>query len=152
MKAKATSFIIAVCLLLTGACCIAGASEEAGPLPYSDSPLLEYFKEAYPDNEIVLLLKGDCNADGIDDLVIVYKADENHNHQVTVFSHEGGYKLSPPIPAPFQDVALEWKDIDNLPPVELVVSGRRGIHHGLGVFRFVDGEWVDLFGGMDECC
>ena len=140
-----------VCLVCLTSCGIVDAYEKAASVA-SAGELLAYFEEAYPDKEIILLFEGDCNADGITDLVIVYKENENANHKVTVYSHDGGFKLSSPIPAPFEDVALRWKDIDERPPVELIVSGRRGIHFGIGVFRFVDGEWADLFGGMEMCC
>ena len=37
--------------------------------------------------------------------------------------------------------------------VKLLVSGQKGIYIGYAVFRFVDREWISLFGdGMDGCC
>jgi len=169
-------FVVA-CLLLLGACSIADAggdtsvtpnatsSQNGGSSPDEDiapdaeepnqkteDELLAFFREVYPDKEIVLLSMGDCNDDGLLDLVIVYRENKDKNHMVTVYSHEGGYLLTHPIPAPYEDVKLEWEDIDRIPPTELIISGKRGIHFGLGVFRFVDGEWIDLFGGMEECC
>ena len=154
--------VITAGVFLFSSCGVLGANLDAASLEVSEEPgvsppltdheLLVYFAEAYPDKEIVLLFEGDCNADEITDLVIIYKEHDEANHQVTVYSHLGGYRLSDPIPAPFEDITLEWKDIDRTPPTELVVSGRRGINMGLGVLRFVDGEWIDLFGGLDECC
>ena len=144
-------FLIIACLFSLTSCGFVDADEKTD-FTAPVSGLQTYFEEAYPDKEIILLFEGDCNADGITDLVVVYRENENANSQVTVYSHEGGYKLSSPISAPFEDVALKWKDIDERPPVELIVSGRRGIYFGIGVFRFVDGEWIDLFGGMEMCC
>jgi len=153
-KLQKICFILA-CLIYQTSCGITGANEKAdsaAAVMANSAALLAYFEEVYPGKKTVMLLEGDCNADGITDLVIVYRENENSNRLATVYSHEGGFSLANPIPAPFEAVALKWKDIDERPPVELVVSGRRGIHFGIGVLRFVDGEWVDLFGGMENCC
>jgi len=118
-----------------------------------DSELLPYFRAAFPYQEIVLMIEGDANDDGVDDLVVVFKADPNYNQKVTVISSCcAGFTLTEPMPAPFQDVAMRWHDIDGEPPTELVVSGRRGMDFGLGVLRFEDEQWVDLFGGLEDCC
>ncbi|MCL2234843.1 MAG: hypothetical protein FWB98_00175 [Defluviitaleaceae bacterium] len=116
------------------------------------SDLLPYFREVFPYQEIVLMIEGDANDDGIDDLVVVFAADPNHNQKVTVLSASNGFWLTEPMPAPFQDVAMSWRDIDNAPPIELVLSGRRGMDFGLGVLRFYENQWVDLFGGLEDCC
>jgi|GEM_PF-2124370 len=143
--------IIAICLLLLSGCTTPEKTPEL-----IDSLLLPYFREMYPEEEIVLMIEGDCNDDGITDLVVVFRQDADHNRLVTVFSYQGGFRLTEPIPAPFQDVRLEWitlelKEIDGTYPTALLVSGRRGTVFGLRVLRFMDNEWIDLFGGLEGC-
>ena len=72
---------------------------------------------------------------------------------VAVYSDGGSFRISAPVRAPLENCRLQWRDIDEVPPVELLVSGQKGIYIGYAVFRFVDGEWISLFGdGMDGCC
>jgi len=152
MKAKIGILIVIACLFVIGEGGMTGEGGD-GDIPQTqNSLLLPYFKEAYPEKEIILLSEGDCNADGIDDLVVVYRENENKNHMVTVYSHDGGYSLTNHMPAPFEDCKLEWKDVSERGQLDLVISGRRGIHYGISVLRFDDGEWINLFGGMEECC
>lgn len=117
-----------------------------------DSDLLPYFRAVYPDHRIVLMIEGDANDDGIYDLVVVFRADPDHNHKATVFSTPDGFLLTESMPAPFQDVDMEFININDKPPNELMISGRRGINFGLGILRFYDDQWVDLFGRLDGCC
>ena len=114
--------------------------------------LFHFFEDAFPDKEIVISLKGDFNSDGIADLLVVYRENAKENRMVGVYSDGNIHILSEPNPAPYEDVRLQWRDIDNRPPIELFISGRRGIHFGAGIFRFIDGRWINLFGGMEHCC
>ena len=116
-------------------------------------PLYSRFAEAYPGKKALLSLAGDCNDDGREDLVIVYRESASENKLVAVYSHGDGFLITEPIPAPVEHCRLEWKNIDERPPVELLVSGQKGIHIGYAVFRLVEGRWVSLFGdGMENCC
>lgn len=129
-----------------------GGAEDVS-LPVTSHPLVAVFRESLPDREILLTTLGDCNADGIEDLVVVYREDRDKNHMVAVYSDGGSFSISAPVRAPLENCRLQWRDIDEVPPVELLVSGQKGIYIGYAVFRFVDGEWISLFGdGMDGCC
>ena len=129
------------------------AAPAAISLPVTSHPLIAVFRESLPDREILLTTLGDCNADGIEDLVVVYREDRDKNHMVAVYSDGGSFSISAPVRAPLENCRLQWRDIDEVPPVELLVSGQKGIYIGYAVFRFVDGEWISLFGdGMDGCC
>ena len=129
-----------------------GGTEDVS-LTVTSHPLIAVFRESLPDREILLTTLGDCNADGIEDLVVVYREDRDKNHMVAVYSDGGSFSISAPVRAPLENCRLQWRDIDEVPPVELLVSGQKGIYIGYAVFRFVDGEWISLFGdGMDGCC
>jgi hypothetical protein len=136
-------------VFLLGALFSVACSPKAG----ADSSLLKIFRDRFPDKEIVLTLQGDCNNDSILDLVVVYKEDETENCQVTVYSREGEFYSTQPIPAPYENCRLAWKNVDERPPCELLVSGRRGIKFGYAVLRFENDKWVNIFGdSMEECC
>ncbi len=127
-----------------------GAALASVGKPHHLFPIFETFA---PGREVVLVTAGDCNGDGIEDLVVVYRESAGENRLVAVYSYEGGYRVSSWIKAPLENCMVQWKDIDEVPPVELLVSGQKGIHFGFAVFRFVDGEWVNLFGNnMEDCC
>jgi hypothetical protein len=141
-----------ICLIFFSSCDRSNPDNTPDSGAIKSGGLLTYFWSAYPDKEVLLLSEGDCNADGITDLVVVYREDPNMNHQATVYSLGDDFAFTHPISAPFEDCLLEWKDIDGRDPCELVVSGRRGLYFSYGVLRFTNGAWVDLFGGLEECC
>ena len=143
---------LAFLLAFPGPSVAPGGAEDVS-LPVTCHPLIAVFRESLPDREILLTTLGDCNADGIEDLVVVYREDRDKNHMVAVYSDGGSFRISAPVRAPLENCRLQWRDIDEVPPVELLVSGQKGIYIGYAVFRFVDGEWISLFGdGMDGCC
>lgn len=130
-----------------------GGGAESGFAPARNHALVAVFRQNLPDREILLTTAGDCNADGIEDLVVVYRESEEKNQMVVVYSDGEGFRLSVPTRAPLENCRIQWRDIDEVPPVELLVSGQKGIYIGYAVLRFVEGEWISLFGdGMDECC
>ena len=144
--------LLAFLLAFPGPGAAPGGAEDVS-LPVTSHPLVAVFRESLPDREILLTTLGDCNADGIEDLVVVYREDRDKNHMVAVYSDGGSFSISAPVRAPLENCRLQWRDIDEVPPVELLVSGQKGIYIGYAVFRFVDGEWISLFGdGMDGCC
>lgn len=125
----------------------------AGARPAAQDSLLAVFRKSVPDREILLTAVGDCNADNVEDLVIIYRESENENHMVAVYSDGGAFRVSAWVRAPLENYRMQWRDIDEMPPVELLVSGQKGIYIGFAVFRFVKGEWISLFGeGMEGCC
>ena len=146
-------FLCTLSLLLCSSSNAGLCEVEGAAAPGADTPLVAVFRENLPDKEILLTTLGDCNADGIKDLVVVYREDKDKNHMVAVYSDSGSFRISAPVRAPLENCRLQWRDIDEVPPVELLVSGQKGIYIGYAVFRFVDGEWISLFGdGMDGCC
>ncbi len=130
----------------------AAAREQLDPEDVSTHPLFSHFQAVYDAPELVTGIAGDCNGDGVEDLTVVFRHGEG-NHLVTVYFGEEGFRLSEETSAPVEDCLLTWRDIDEVPPVELLVSGRIGIHIGYAIYRFEAGAWTALFGdGMGDCC
>jgi hypothetical protein len=147
-------FFFIVFIVIVGSAGFLAHNEKADEnTDYVDVPLFRMFRESRPDKEVVALLEGDCNADGVSDLIVVYRENEDRNHQVTVYSKGTEFLLTDPIPAPFQDCRLEWRDVDERPPCELSVSGRRGARFGYSILRFEENEWKNVYGeAMADCC
>ena len=145
-----------LCLIILGLTlsgCGPGDTGESEYVLDAEHPLYARFQQAYPDKKALLSLAGDCNDDGREDLIIVYRESASENKLVAVYSHGDDYLITEPIAAPVEHCRLEWKNIDERPPVELLVSGQKGIYIGYAVFRLVEGRWVSLFGdGMENCC
>ena len=118
----------------------------------TDSALYPYFREYFPENQLFAVLEGDYANIGMNCLVVVFRYNPNYNRKVTIIYNQGEIAVTEPIPAPFEDVEMRWHSINRDGDYDLVLSGRRGIHVGLGILRFIDGEWYDLFGGLEDCC
>ena len=75
-------FPLAFLLAFPGPDAASGGAEDVF-LPVTSHPLIAVFRESLPDREILLTTLGDCNADGIEDLVVVYREDRDKNHMVS---------------------------------------------------------------------
>lgn len=130
-----------------------GFSEPLGVDELSVHPLFTHFSDVYGAPELITGIAGDCNGDGVEDLTVVFRHSGGGNHLVTVYSGGEEYRLSEEMAAPVEDCLLTWRDIDEAPPVELLVSGRKGTNIGFAIYRFEAGAWTALFGdGMGDCC
>jgi uncharacterized membrane protein YraQ (UPF0718 family) len=103
--------------------------------------------------EVEIWAQGDLNDDGKDDTVIIYKLDQDRCQMVVALSYAEGYQITEPVRAPVSNQQIEFKDIDEKPPIELIVSGMKGSNVGYGIFRVEDSQVIDIFGSnMDLCC
>lgn len=115
--------------------------------------LYAHFLAAYGDKKPLLTGVNDLNNDGREDLVVVYQDTPITNKMVVILEEEGRIVISEPTPAPVENCRLEWRDIDDKAPIELIVSGSKGVNVGYAIYRWQKGELVNLFGdGMDGCC
>lgn len=124
---------------------------EIGVDPNND--LLKYFKEEYPENEVLKCGYEDVDDDGRKDLVVIFYKERRSNGMIVILDKEEGYKLTDEVPAPIDNQSIEFKNIDDEGPIEFIVSGSKDGRYGYAIFR-VEGEKVqDLFGeGMEDCC
>lgn len=119
-----------------------------------DDPRYLFFKETYPKNKIYKIASGDANNDGREDLVLIYaRLQEDSNEMIIVFDNEDGYSFSNSHNAPYENQIIEFTDIDNKPPTEILISGSRRGRYGYSIYRYEgNNEIFSVFGeGMDVC-
>ncbi|MDL2321386.1 hypothetical protein LJC47_03460 [Desulfosarcina sp. OttesenSCG-928-B08] len=103
----------------------------------------------------------DLNDDGIADIVVIYAPPENTrpvpdhdgNVMAVLVSGKAGFTATNRLRAAAERWQIQFRDIDEKPPTEFIVSGYKGAKTGLGVYRVVGHTVENLFGeAMDECC
>lgn len=95
----------------------------------------------------------DINDDGREDLIVIYQDTAETNKMIAIWEEKGEVIFSEPTPAPVENYRIEWRDIDNKAPVELIVSGSKGVNIGYAIYRWENGDFVNIFGeGMENCC
>lgn len=115
--------------------------------------LYQHFSATYEDKTPFLTGVNDINNDGREDLIVIYQDTADTNKMVAIWEEAGKVIISQPTPAPVENYLIEWRDIDKKAPVELVVSGSKGVNVGYAIYRWENGDFVNLFGeGMDDCC
>ena len=84
--------------------------------------------------------------------MVVYKED-NNNQMVVIINGKENMYMTAPIPAPKEDVVIEFKNIDDKEPIEVVISGSKNGNVGYGIYRLENKRLLNLFGeGMEACC
>ncbi len=115
--------------------------------------LLRHFEDSFPGLELIKIARCDLNADGLEDLIVMYRVSENKNMMRVILDLGEGFLATNEVPAPIEDQVIQFKDIDRKPPMEFIVQGSKGIKSGFAVFRIENNQLVDLFGeGMEDCC
>jgi hypothetical protein len=157
MKCKA---FIVITLLILISCSheevpISGDQRDFNPKALNDHPMLQTFIANHPGKEVLKYAEADINNDSRKDLVVIYRLNRDENRMCLMVSGDGddSFIESNSVPAPISDQNIRFKDIDNKPPLEFIVQGRKGAMVGYAIFRFEDGVLVDLFGeGFENCC
>lgn len=94
----------------------------------------------------------DLNGDGLSDILVVYSLNRESNRIVAILDGETPV-ITPEEPAPLENVAIEFKDIDKTPPTEFIISGNKGSHFGFGIYRIQEGSIFNIFNAdMEDCC
>ena len=158
-KNRIVLLLLSLSLFLFASLCLMGCSggehqgEEMPVTIDTEHVLYAHFLAAYGDKKPLLTGVNDINNDGQDDLIVIYKDTSVTNKMIAIWEEEGRTVVSEPTPAPVENYRLEWRDIDDKPPIELIVSGSKGANMGYAIYRWQEGEFVNLFGeGMEGCC
>ncbi|NLW91712.1 MAG: hypothetical protein GXY34_08945 [Syntrophomonadaceae bacterium] len=158
MLRNKSAAIFLLFLFLTG--CSGGAPKEA-TAPGEEEPvamatdhrLYKHFLAAYGEKTPLLTGVNDINDDGQEDLIVIYQDTPDTNKMIAIWEQNGEMIVSKPTPAPVENYRIEWRDIDNKAPIELVVSGSKGVNIGYAIYRWENGNLINLFGeGMEKCC
>jgi len=118
-----------------------------------NNPLLQYFIESHPANEVILCGYEDVNNDEMKDLIVIYNISKNKNGMLVVISNDDKYICSNEVFAPAENQAIKFKNIDDKEEMEFIISGSKNGQVGYGIFRLENVEIINLFGeGMEDCC
>ncbi|MDD4237010.1 MAG: Cys-Cys-COOH (seleno)protein SaoC [Desulfotomaculaceae bacterium] len=150
-------FLACVFVVLVSGGCGAGndkISPAAGDEASSrGGPLLEYFKSTHPGKDVIILDKADLNSDNTEDMVVIFRESKETNSMLVVLDLSGSYQCTNEVPAPVSNQIIQFKDIDQKPPLEFIVQGMKGANVGYAIFRVEALKLEDLFGdGMKDCC
>ena len=158
MPGRASHWLLGMGLFLLSAC---GSHEQVqnsdersfNPEILRANKLMQAFVDAHPGQEVLKYAQADLSGDGRDDLVVIYRENEDRN-RMCVIRAEGDHSIeSNSVPAPVSDQTIRFKDIDNKAPFEFIAQGRKGAVVGYAIFRLEDGVLTDLFGeGFENCC
>jgi hypothetical protein len=159
MLCALAGMVFAVLLALSAGC---GATVTS--VPYTEilesqnkiaatSPVFAYWQSQNPGQQWLSLARGDLNNDGRGDLVIVYGELGVKCYMEAVTNLPNGYRISAPVPAPVEDQIVSFVDMDQKPPSEFSVSGRKGDVVGSAIFRLENGTIKTLFdSAFGDCC
>ncbi len=148
----------AITLLLLCLICLTGCGKEisdAESVVNIDAKhvLYEHFLTACGNKEPLLTGVNDINNDGLEDLIVIYRDTAATNKMVAIWQEGGKVIISDPTLAPIENYRIEWRDIDDKEPIELIVSGSKGVNVGYAIYRWENGDFINLFGeGMEDCC
>lgn len=124
------------------------SKEAAGKLP-----LLSHFLELHPSRIILKYAEADLDDDGRKDIIVIYRADGEKNQMSVIRNIAAAPVETNPLPAPISDQMIQFRNIDDTPPLEFILQGRKGAKVGYAIFRIEEGVLLDLFGdGMEDCC
>ena len=117
------------------------------------SLLFAYWQKQNPGFQWAALAQGDFNTDGRDDLIIIYSETASKCSMVLVLNFTSRFQITDSVPAPLEDQVIRLTNLDDTPPNEFMVSGRKGDNVGSALFRLEDGKIVMIFTTeYGDCC
>lgn len=159
MKCPLILKITAIVVLFAVTCCTdkdrpsPGDQKNFSPSVLQYNKMLRIFGENHPGFAILKYAEADLNNDAQEDMVVIYQITKDRNEMCVLLHYGEDFIESNSVPAPVSDQMIQFKNIDNKPPLEFILQGRKGSKVGYAIFRIEDGKLADLFGeGMADCC
>lgn len=130
------------------------STRQYAPFVEETDPLYQYYVAAHPEKEIILACVGDLTDDGLNELVVIYRAGSDGSCETVALVQEGGsYYETTPTPAPREYQKMRFFNMDKKDEQELLITGSKDGEVGYAIYRIIDGELVNFFGeGMEDCC
>jgi hypothetical protein len=123
------------------------------PAMLRENKMLRFFADAHPEAAILKFAKADLDADGREDIIVIYRDRAVGNRMCVIRTGGSAWVETNAVAAPVSDQMIQLRDIDAKPPLEFIVQGRKGAKVGYAIFRVENGRLVDVFGeGMQDCC
>ena len=145
--------IISLLLCLNSLACSRHDSPKASQDLSENEPMIKYFLTANPGRQVIRTACADLNADGRTDMVIIYQVAPKKNMMRVILDLNGRILATNELPAPVSNQVIQFKDIDNKPPMEFIVQGSKDASIGYAIFRVEGTRLTDIFGeGMEDCC
>lgn len=118
-----------------------------------ENKLMRYFSDKQAGTVILKYAQSDLDNDGKEDVIIIYRVAREKNEMCVIRHGDSGFIQTNSVPAPVADQMIQFRNIDEKPPLEFILQGRKGANVGYAIFRIEEGNLVDLFGeGMENCC
>lgn len=123
-----------------------------------DNELLEYFRESYPDYEVLKAGEEDVDGNGFKDLVVIYNISRDKlgyptkNEMLVILNNNGVYEMTQSTRAPIEKHVIQFQNIENDDRYEITVSGSKRGQYGFGIYEIKDNALVNIYGeGMEKC-
>jgi len=118
---------------------------------YKNDELFLRFMTDFPDVTPIVCGKCDVTNDKIEDLVVIYRRNDNNFMRVLIDGENIIY--TDEVSAPIENQTIEFKNIDHNNEMEIIISGYKRGNFGYAIYRIIDNQVVNLFGeGMENCC
>lgn len=127
-------------------------SQLGGATVSDHNPMKEYFlsQNSFPIQADQLQ---DLNNDGREDYLVIWRnTDQDTNFMCVVLNFDDRYEMTAIQKAPYENLSIEFKDIDEKEEMEFIVYGSRNGNYGFGIYRVENLIVSNLFGeGLEEC-
>ena len=147
-------FVVAVfCGCLDSAPAIQGDQKDFNPAVLAEDSLMRRFSTEHPGLAVIKYARADLDSDGREDVIVIYRVAADKNMMCVLCQQGEAVIETNSVPAPMADQTIQFRNIDEKPPLEFIVQGRKGAKVGYAIYRVEQGILTDLFGqGMQDCC
>lgn len=136
-----------------------GTGEEEIDIGVSeDNDLLKYFRETYPDYDVLKAGEEDVDGNGLNDLVVIYNISRDKlgyptkNEMLVILNNDGTYEMTESTRAPIEKHVIKFQNIENDDRYEITVSGSKRGQYGFGIYEIKNNALVNIYGeGMEKC-